>query len=522
MKLNFESYKDKVRACWIGKNIGGTLGGPYEGVRKKLDVTGFVTKKGEPLPNDDLDLQLVWLHAMEKEGPKHLTAEVLGDYWLSFITMYAGEYSIARRNMELGIMPPLSAETVNNDTLKHSNGAWIRTEIWATLFPAQPDMAARYAIEDAKVDHGNGEGTYAAMFVAALESAAFAVKDLRKLIEIGLAKIPADCRMARTVRLLLDCYDNGVPAMDARDAVLKENYDIGDGWFSAPSNVGYATLGLLYGEGDFKKSMLLAVNCGDDTDCTAGTVGAVLGIMYGTQGIPKDWEEYIGDKIVTCSINQATAFPFVYSCTNLTEKVTKLAPMVTYQMKAPFAKALEFVYTEDSEFSDSDIEYFALPYGESEESEEMAMSVQSLQRPNTITKTCGTVYAMVTVHGGPYATAGAEKRISIAFQNRLKAFGQQPHNIKVSLLLPEGWTANMEEFDVCVGQWWCITENTYNTEPVDVVLTAPEKLAAHSRILILVEEYGRYHVESIPVMLLNRPTEKLYIYEHRLTDYERK
>ena len=310
--------------------------------------------------------------------------------------------------------------------------------------------------------------------------------------------------------------------MDARDAVLKENYDIGDGWFSAPSNVGYATLGLLYGEGDFKKSMLRAVNCGDDTDCTAGTVGAVLGIMYGTQGIPKDWEEYIGDKIVTCSINQATAFPFVYSCTNLTEKVTKLAPMVTYQMKAPFAKALEFVYTEDSEFSDSDIEYFALPYGESEESEEMAMSVQSLQRPNTITKTCGTVYAMVTVHSGPYATAGAEKRISIAFQNRLKAFGQQPHNIKVSLLLPEGWTANMEEFDVCVGQWWCITENTYNTEPVDVVLTAPEKLAAHSRILILVEEYGRYHVESIPVMLLNRPTEKLYIYEHRFTDYERK
>ncbi len=519
MKLNYEVYKDKVRACWIGKNIGGTLGGPFEGVRKKLDVTGFVTAKGEPLPNDDLDLQLVWLHAMEMEGPKHLTADVLGDYWLSFITMYAGEYSIARRNMEMGIIPPLSGETENNWSLKHSNGAWIRTEIWATLFPAQPDMAVRYAIEDAKVDHGNGEGTYAAMLVAAMESAAFLVTDLRKLIEIGLAKIPYDCRMARTVRLLLDCYDNGVPAMDARDTILKENYDIGDGWFSAPSNVGYALLGLLYGEGDFKKSMLLAVNCGDDTDCTAGTVGSVLGIMYGTAGIPKDWAEYVGDKIITCSINQGTAFPFVGTCTKLTEKVTKLAPMVTYQMKGHFAIVPEFVCGENDEVSDSDIEYFALPYGQSEESEEMAVSVLTLKNPNTIVKNCGAVYAMVTVQDGPYATAGAEKRISIMFQNRLKAFGQQPHNIKVSLILPEGWTANTEEFDMFVSQWWCISENTYNTFPVDIVLTAPEKITAHSRILIMVEEYGRHHVEVIPVMLLNRLSEKPYLYEGRFNNY---
>ena len=521
MKLNYEVYKDKVRACWIGKNIGGTLGGPFENVREKLNITGFVTQKGEALPNDDLDLQLVWLHAMEMEGPKHLTADVLGDYWLSYITLYAGEYSIARRNMAIGIVPPLSGETKNNYFLKHSNGAWIRTEIWASLFPAQPDMAARYAIEDAKVDHGNGEGTYAAMLVAAIESAAFVVSDLRKLIEIGLAKIPYDCRMARTVRLLLDCYDKGVPAMDARDAILKENYDLGDGWFSAPSNVGYALLGLLYGEGDFKKSMLLAVNCGDDTDCTAGTVGSVLGIMYGMAGIPEDWTEYVGDKIVTCSINQGTAFPFVGSCTALTEKVTKLAPMVTYQMRGHFAKVPEFVCG-DTEICDGDIEYFALPYGQSEESEEMSVSVMTVRNPNTLVKTCGATYAMVTVQDGPYAKAGEEKRLSIMFQNRLKAFGQQPHNMKVSLILPEGWTASAEEFDVFVPQWLNVTENTYNTLPVEIVLTAPEKISAHSRILVVVEEYGRHHVEVIPIVLVNRLSEMPYVYEGRFNDYKRK
>ena len=65
LKLNRATYMDKLHACWLGKNIGGTLGAPYEGSQKFLDVKGFATKKGEPLPNDDLDLQLVWLVAME-------------------------------------------------------------------------------------------------------------------------------------------------------------------------------------------------------------------------------------------------------------------------------------------------------------------------------------------------------------------------------------------------------------------------------------------------------------------------
>ena len=248
MKLNFKEYKDKVRACWIGKNIGGTIGAPYEGARCKLNVTGFTTKKGEPLPNDDLDLQLVWLHAMAIEGPRHLTCEVLGEYWLSFITAYFGEYAICRKNMELGVMPPMTGETENNSFLKHSNGAWIRTEVWACLFPCLPDLAARYAIEDAKVDHGTGEGTFAAMFIAAVESAAFAGGNLSELIKIGLAKIPENSRCARTIRLLLDMHKNGKTADETRDAILKENEDIGEGWFSAPSNIAFAMLGLLYGE----------------------------------------------------------------------------------------------------------------------------------------------------------------------------------------------------------------------------------------------------------------------------------
>ena len=34
VRLDKRTYEDKTRACWIGKNIGGTMGAPYEGRRE--------------------------------------------------------------------------------------------------------------------------------------------------------------------------------------------------------------------------------------------------------------------------------------------------------------------------------------------------------------------------------------------------------------------------------------------------------------------------------------------------------
>ncbi len=329
LKLDFNTYKDKVNACWIGKNIGGTMGTPYEGVREVLDIKGFSTPKNVVLPNDDLDLQLVWLHALEQVGPKAINAANLGEFWLNFIPPHWNEYGIGKANMRRGLTPPLAGDYDNN--WKDSNGAWIRTEIWASVAPGAPELAAKYAIEDAKVDHGAGEGTFAAAFVAAMQSAAFAISDLRKCIDIALYAIPENCRMAQSIKLVIDCYESGKSWIETRNAVFEANSDIGNGWFEAPTNVSYAVLGMLYGEGDFKKSMITAINCGDDTDCTGATVGSTLGILYGMAGIPKDWAEHIGDEIVTISIARGQdGKQLPNTCTELTERVVKLAPIVLY------------------------------------------------------------------------------------------------------------------------------------------------------------------------------------------------
>ncbi len=198
--INSTEYRDKVLGCWTGKNIGGTLGAPFEGNRDMQDISFYTQDlQGQPAPNDDLDLQLVWLFAAEKHGIFNLNERILAEYWMQNIIGPWNEYAVCRANIRNGLFPPLSG-SCNNDRWKNSNGAWIRSEIWACLFPGEPDMAAQFAYMDACVDHC-GDGIFAEMFTAALEAAAFIVSDIKQLIEIGLSKIPADCRIARSVKL---------------------------------------------------------------------------------------------------------------------------------------------------------------------------------------------------------------------------------------------------------------------------------------------------------------------------------
>ncbi len=308
LMLNRDEYADKVYGCWIGKNIGGTLGGPFEGRREMLDVTGYTTPAGEPLPNDDLDLQLVWLKAVVERGARNITAQLLGEYWIDYIPAPWGEYGVAKMNLRAGLLPPVSGMYAN-DILKNSNGAWIRSEIWACLLPGAPDAAIRLAYEDASVDHGVSEGMYAELFTAAVESAAFVVGDVRELIRIGLSKIPAGSLVARAVRIAAESYDNKIAWQEARARVVEDSVPA-IGWFQSPANIGFVIIGWLYGGGDFGKSLLIATNCGDDTDCTASTLGAILGIMRGAKKLPAEWTAPLGDRITTIAIDRARAKAF--------------------------------------------------------------------------------------------------------------------------------------------------------------------------------------------------------------------
>ncbi len=341
MVLEFNEYYDKVKACFLGKNVGGTVGAPYEGVTGINDVSFYTHDLASGvLPNDDLDLQLVWLLAAEKFGPA-VNSNILAEYWGYKVVAHWAEYGIGKVNMRSGLVPPISGHY--NNYMKDSNGAWIRSEIWACLCPGRPDLAVKYAYEDASVDHAD-EGVYAEVFTAALESAAFVEKDYEKLINIALSYIPENCGVAKAIRLVQKCKADGKTWREARKILLTEipcsfshatKDDVapedavprGPEGYDAPSNIGIIMIGWYYGDGDFGKTLCTAVNCGEDTDCTAATLGSIWGILYGTKGIPQKWLDPIGDEIKTLSLDRTHEFYRICgTVTELTDRITNLMP----------------------------------------------------------------------------------------------------------------------------------------------------------------------------------------------------
>lgn len=465
-----KELENKILGCWYGKNIGGTMGAPYEGRTEMLSVTGYNTPLGEPLPNDDLDLQLVWLEAMEKEGPGLVDANVLAEYWLCYVTPHWNEYGIGKSNLNMGLLPPLSGEFKN--IWKNSNGAWIRSELWACLAPGMPNIAVKYAIMDASVDHGLAEGTYAEMFTASLESMAFFESDIRKLIEKALTYIPKECRIAKSVNLVLDSYDAGIPWQEVREKLVKESEDIG--MFQAPANVGFVVLGLMYGEGDFKKSVLYTINCGDDTDCTGATCGAILGIILGCDKIPTDWKEYIGDRIVTVCINASYRYTIAKSCTELTQRIIKLMPDV---MKA---HEIDLEYTEDTDFIDERIPMYILnDYAEK-------MFKRSPYSFEIARKTHMDV--IVEYDSEPIIKPNGNFKVRITIKNNRR----NAYHCEFTVGLPDGWSADYERTAFVQ-----LDEGTW-----EMTIYAGEKVDSVNKIPVMISPQGHVMPVTAPIVLL--------------------
>jgi ADP-ribosylglycohydrolase len=290
--LGRKEYRDKVYACWLGKNIGGTIGAPYECKKYVNNITFFDPVPKEPAPNDDLDLQIVWLKMLEDKGvPPRLPS--FAEYWQKYCAAYPwNEYGLCMRNMERGLMPPVSGwfENYYVDEM----GSPIRSEIWACVCPADPQRAAAMAWMDSAVDHAGGEGTYGEMFWAAVESAAFVIQDPIELIRIGLAMVPPACSIARVIREAVWCRQNGKNWSESRERIATIYGHIQP--CNAIPNHGFIILGWLYGK-DFGDKLCKAVNCGYDTDCTGATLGSLLGIIGGTAYIPKQWSDPVGKTI---------------------------------------------------------------------------------------------------------------------------------------------------------------------------------------------------------------------------------
>ncbi len=293
MQLSYTRYLDKILGGWIGKSAGGAIGARFEGTKGWIEISPDEMFPEEMPPNDDLDLQVLWLKVLEERGLA-LTSDDLAEAWLEGCWYPFNEYGIFRRNWKLGIHPPTSG-AFTNQFWETGMGCPIRAEVWGYVFPGAPDLAARYAWMDGTLDH-TAQSVGAEMMFAAMASMAFFENDVRRLAAQSIHYLPEGTPIARLTRAAFEAYDAGLTLRQARDRLmlmegLPEACD-------AQINVPFTFLGLLYGGNDLQETLLAALRCGYDTDCTLATAGALIGQILGARNIPAPIQDEVGDELV--------------------------------------------------------------------------------------------------------------------------------------------------------------------------------------------------------------------------------
>lgn len=144
-----------------------------------------------------------------------------------------------------------------------------------------------------------GDGWYSGVYVASMYSLAFLSNDIPFVVNEALKVIPKESKYYKAMRDVINWHKK-YPNDWTKTWQEVENCDWSfdlhctDGVYQpfnidATVNMAYVLVGLLYGEGDFTKSMDISMRCGQDSDCNPSSVGGILGAMMGYEKIPAKW-----------------------------------------------------------------------------------------------------------------------------------------------------------------------------------------------------------------------------------------
>jgi ADP-ribosylglycohydrolase len=325
LTLSDAELYDRMLGAWLGRAAGCMLGIPCEGMSKaairsaaralgqryplndywRLDpkpgnadgthygltprrkfLKGHIARIGT---DDDLTYTLLGLLILEDYGIDFTVRDV-GEAWLRYLPMACTAERVALDNLKKGIEPPLTARIGN--PYQEWIGADIRSDPWGYAAPGLPEVAAELAYRDASVSHIMN-GTYGEMFFSAAIAAAFALGDVEEVLEVALAEIPKNCRTAQTVEETI-AWCRRDQDWDATTQRILKKY-AGMAGAHTLNNAALTVAGLLYGNGNYGKTIALTVMGGVDTDCTGATAGSIFGAMAGAKRLPRKWTRPLGD-----------------------------------------------------------------------------------------------------------------------------------------------------------------------------------------------------------------------------------
>lgn len=345
-ELDWDTYVDKVQGAWMGKMIGVTFGQPWEfeylGTPIGFDITDWtlsptrmkvdrarstnITDYDEPITNE-VDNQKVhmnrqFVETSEKEHPSFGSPDN-DDIYINLLFLYclrrygidvepvtvAHEWDAKIRqvwhandaglaNIRKGILPPQSGSPRYN---LHADDIdfQIESDVFGMIAPGMPQVSNRF---DDRMGHimNYGDGVYGGMFISAMYTQAFFAKNIHEVVENGLKAIPPQSLYAKLIRDVIQWHDENpndwLKTWHLLQAKWGEVDHCPDGYkqpfnIDAKLNGGYVVIGLLYGNGDWYKTMNYATRCGQDADCNPANAAGILGTLIGARAIPAEYRE---------------------------------------------------------------------------------------------------------------------------------------------------------------------------------------------------------------------------------------
>ena len=323
---------DRTLGAWLGRTCGCLLGKTVEGIRteelhpllqasgnwpmhryiRSDDVTEAMRRSfafdltntcyADQIPcapaDDDTNYTVLAQVLVEKYGREFTPADV-GQVWLDYQSKraYCTAERVAYCNLVKGYRPPDTA--VWQNPYREWIGAQIRGDYFGYINPGDPATAAAMAWRDASISHVKN-GIYGEMFAAAMIAAAAVEEDLEKIIKAGLGQIPRTSRLYAAIERVLADWRGGATEADCFAGIhARWDEHSSHDWCHTISNAEIVAAALLYGAGDYGRSICMAVQTGFDTDCNAATVGSILGMRGGTAAIGPAWTEPIRGELDT-------------------------------------------------------------------------------------------------------------------------------------------------------------------------------------------------------------------------------
>lgn len=330
LSLTPGELEDKVYGAWTGRATGCLLGKPVEGWRRprmhgylkdqdrfpledffRYHVASEVQEKYALNPkscfadlvsampeDDDTNYTTTGLAIFKRYGANFTPVDV-ANFWLSDIpiTHTCTAERVAYRNFCLLIPPPASASFRN--PYREWIGAQIRADFFGYAAAGNPELAAEFAWRDASISHVKN-GIYGEMWAAAMIAAAFVTDDIPTIIRAGLGQIPEKSRLTDAIESILEWHELEID-YDTTVYRIHElwNEERAHDWCHTISNAMIVATGLLWGEGDYAKTICRAVQPCFDTDCNGATTGSILGILHGRKALPENWVGVINDTLHT-------------------------------------------------------------------------------------------------------------------------------------------------------------------------------------------------------------------------------